>query len=64
MKYFQDNLNNMKNTWKGLKNIVKLNNNRGPQIIQLHYDGKNINTNKVMVNAFNAFFAKMGPLLS
>ena len=53
----------MKNTWKGIKNIIKLNNNRGSQIIQLHYDGKNININKGMANAFNDFFTKVGSLL-
>ena len=25
-KYFEDNWNNMKNTWKGIKNIITLNN--------------------------------------
>ena len=34
----------MKNTWKGIKNIINLNNNRGLQITQLHYDGENIST--------------------
>ena len=32
-------------TWKGIKkNILNLNNSMGTQVTQLHYDGKNINT--------------------
>ena len=45
----------MKNTWKGIKNIINLNNSKGPQITQLHYNGKNINTNKGMADVFNDF---------
>ena len=54
--YFQDNLSNMKNTWKGINNIININNNRGSQINQLKYNGKNINNDVGMANAFNDFF--------
>ena len=33
------------------------------QVTQLHYDGKNINTNKGMADAFNNFFTEVGPTL-
>ena len=45
-KIFQENLSNMKKTWKGIKNILNLNNCMGSQVTQLHYDRKNINTYK------------------
>ena len=61
--YFQENLNNMKNTWKGIKNIINLNNNKDAKITQLHYNNENINTNIGMANAFNDFFTKVGPTL-
>ena len=63
MNYFQENLSNMKNTWKGIKNIINLNNNRDTKITQLHYNNKNINTNLGMANTFNDFFTNVGPSL-
>ena len=47
-KYFEDNLNNIKNTWKGIKNILNLNKKNDLQVTNLHYEGKNINSNTVM----------------
>ena len=35
----------------------------GIQVTQLHYDGKNINTNKGMADAFNNFFTEVGSAL-
>ena len=62
-EYFQTNLSNMKNTWKGIKNILNLNNNKGTHVTQLNYNGKNLNKNKDMVDAFNEFFTNVGPTL-
>ena len=50
----------MKNTWKGIKEILNLNNKKGPQITNLNYEGENIKTNKGMANAFNDYFTKVG----
>ena len=61
-EYFQNNLSNMKNTWKGIKNILNLN-NKGTQVTQLNYNGKNLNKNKDMADAFNEFFTNVGPTL-
>ena len=61
--YFENNLNNMKKTWQGIKQIINLNNETGPQISQLCYEGKQINSNKSMANAFNDFFNKIGTKL-
>ena len=53
----------MKSTWKGIKNILNLNNNKGTQVTQLNYNGKNLNKNKDTANAFNEFFTNVGPTL-
>ena len=57
------NLNNMKKTWQGIKQIININNKTGPQINQLFYKGKQINTNEGMANTFNKFFTEIGPQL-
>ena len=61
--YFENNLSNMKKTWQGIKEIINLNNKLEPKISQLNYEGKQINTNEGMSNAFNDFFTKIGPKL-
>ena len=53
----------MKKTWQGIKKIINMNNNVETNIPQLQYDGKLINTDKGMANAFNDFFTKIGPEL-
>ena len=53
----------MKNTWKGIKNILNLNNDKGTQVTQLNYNGKNLNKNKDMADAFNVLFTNVGPTL-
>ena len=53
----------MKKTWQGIKQIINLNNKSGPQITQLNYKGKQINSNEEMANAFNNFFTEIGPQL-
>ena len=58
--FFQDNLNNIKKTWQGIKEIVNLNNKKQVQISQLNYGGKQLNSNKDMANAFNDFFTNVG----
>ena len=63
-EYFKNNLNNMKKTWQGIKQIINLNNKTGPQITQLCHKGKLINTNEEMANTFNDFFTDIGPQLA
>ena len=52
-EYFQHNLINMKNTWKGITNILNLNNSKGTHVTQLNYKGKNLNNNRDMAAPFN-----------
>ena len=54
--YFVDNLNNIKKTWQGIKQLINMNNKSGPQITQLNYKGKHVNSNKEMADSFNTFF--------
>ena len=61
--YFQVNMNNMKNLWKGIKNILNINNKGDSNISQLSLDGKTITGNKDMANSFNKFFTEVGPNL-
>ena len=63
-KFFQDNLSNMKNTWKGIKNIINMNKKSSSRISQLQYEGKHINSNMGIAEAFNDFFVKVGPKLN
>ena len=63
-EYFRNNLSNMKNTWKGITNILNLNNNKGTHVTQLNYNGKNLNINKDMADTFNEFFTNVGPTLT
>ena len=56
-------MDNIKKTWQGIKQIINLNNKTEPQITQLHYKGKQVNTNLGMANAFNEFFTDNGPQL-
>ena len=42
--YFENNLNNMKKTWRGIKDIINHNKTSTPQINQLNQNGKKITT--------------------
>ena len=61
--FFEYNINNMKKTWQGIKEIINLNSKGSLNISQLNYKGKRINTNDGMANAFNDFFTNVGPEL-
>ena len=59
-KYFEDNNNNIKKTWSGIREIVNLKNSDIHTITQLNINGVNvINTNEI-VNNFNDFFVNIG----
>ena len=60
-EYFEGNLNNMKKTWQGIKQIININNKAGVKINQLCHKEKQINTNQEMANTFNEFFYRNWP---
>ena len=56
-KYFKDNINNIQNTWKGIKSVVSLQKttNESPEIISLRGD-QTITDPRAIANTFNSFF--------
>ena len=58
-EYFENNLNNMKKTWQGIKQLINLNNKTGRQINQIYHEGKYINTNWLILSI--TFFTNIGP---
>ena len=59
-KYFENCKSNMKKTWKGINDLIR-SNNKSTHINQINYNNKLINDPKDMSNAFNNFFASVGP---
>ena len=62
-EFFENNLNNMKKTWKGIKDILNLKSKSGSYITQLMHEGKTITNNGEMANIFNNFFINIGSKL-
>ena len=62
-EFFEGNLNNMKKTWQGIKQIININNKTDAQINQLCHKGKQISSNEEMAKTFNDFFTEIGPQL-
>ena len=62
-EFFEGNLNNMKKTWQGIKQIININNKTDVQINQLCHKGKQISSNEEMAKTFNDFFTEIGPQL-
>ena len=50
----------MKNTWKGIKNILNLGHKDVPQLTQINYKRKHLSSNLEMANVFNNVFTNVG----
>ena len=59
-KYFEENNNNIKKTWSGIREIVNLKNSDIHIITQLNINGVNLNNINDIVNNFNDFFVNVG----
>ena len=59
--YFENNKNNLKRTWKGIKNLVNIKNVASSNSFQLKINNSNIEDLKESINSFNNFFANVGP---
>ena len=59
--FFQENLNNIKNTWNGIKSIININNSSSPKICQLNINGKLTENPHGIATGINNFFADVGP---
>ena len=59
-QYFIDNVNNIRKTWDGIKNIVNVRKNSN-RTSQLNVGGKIIDDNKEIATNFNNFVVNVGP---
>ena len=62
-KYFNDNANNIKNTWKGIKQIININNKRSNQVSSLLLNNEVITDTKLIANSFNEYFCTIAEKL-
>ena len=62
--YFRNNINNIKNTWKGIKSIISLNSkeSESPKII-LNNKGEFLTNPNDIANQFNNFFCSVAPTI-
>ena len=61
LRYFDDNKNNIRNIWKGIRSIINIKNTVSPKITQLSTNGNIIDNPLDVANTFNNFFANVGP---
>ena len=58
-KFFNDNLNNLKNTWKGIKNLISLKNVSHSSPSSIYYNNKTLTSPFEITNAFNNYFSNI-----
>ena len=58
-KFFNDNLNNLKNTWKGIKNLISLKNVSHSSPSSIYYNNKTVTSPFEIANAFNNYFSNV-----
>ena len=57
--YFVKNLNNSKNTWKGIKELISLRKEENKNIIELNTDSKKVQDPTLIAEEFNNFFSEI-----
>ena len=62
-KFFETNIGNMKNTWRGINEILSMKGKPNDKINQLQHEGKTITDDKKIANIFNNFFTEIGSKL-
>ena len=62
--YFQQNLGDIKNTWKGIKEIINIKPQKNKQRISLNNDNKLITDDITVANIFNEYFSTVSDKLS
>ena len=60
-KFFEDNNNNSRKIWEGIKSIINIKNTKGTSITQLKVNEKIIDNPKEIVEKVNDFFVNIGP---
>ena len=58
-KFFNDNLNNLKNTWKGIKNLISLKTVSHSSPSSMYYNNKTVTSPFEITNAFNNYFSNI-----
>ena len=59
-KYFEENNNNSKKVWEGIRSIITIKNPKGSSISQLKIDEKTIDDPKEIAETVNNFFVDIG----
>ena len=59
-QYFEDNKNDIKKTWIGIKSIINTKNEISPKTSQLNVNGNVIDDPKCIANSYNNFFTNVG----
>ena len=62
-KYFSDNVKNLRETWKGIKNIIQMKNNTGSLPTCIFDNGSSITDPIEIANTFNTYFSSIGEVL-
>ena len=58
--FFEENINNIKKTWMGIKSIIINTKQSSPNVSQISLNGKLITNPNAISNTFNSFFATVG----
>ena len=59
-KYFTENINNIQNTWKGIKSVININNSIRNEPSCIRINNNIITEPKEIANNFNNYFANIG----
>ena len=62
-KYFSDNVKNLRETWKGIKNIIQMKNNTDSLPTCILDNGLPITEPSEIANSFNSYFSSIGETL-
>ena len=60
-KYFEDNSQNIKKTWEGIRSIINIKSTKQSIITQIKGNNKVIKNDKEIVETLNNFFVNVGP---
>ena len=61
VKFFEDNNNNIKKTWEGIRSIININKSKLPSVSQIKVKDKIISNPKKVADTLNNFFVNVGP---
>ena len=59
-KFFENNLKNLKNTWKGIKSIISMKSSFSNTPTLLTFQNENIDNPERIANIFNNYFSTIG----